>query len=74
MQDGFDFMTNSEIDTFMIELRIGRRLLAVSVLDHVADGLSAVYTFYDPTEHRRSPGTLAILRPGSSGGRRRTST
>ena len=56
------FMTNSEIDTFMIELRIGRRLLAVSVLDHVADGLSAVYTFYDPTEHRRSPGTLAILR------------
>jgi len=56
------FMTSSNIDTFMVELRIGRRLLAVSVLDHVADGLSAVYTFFDPDEHRRSPGTLAILR------------
>ena len=56
------FLARSQVETFMIELRIGRRLLAVSVLDHVADGLSAVYTFFDPTQARRSPGTLAILR------------
>ena len=56
------FLTESGVDTFMIELRIGRRLLSVSVLDHVANGLSAVYTFYDPAESYRSPGILTILR------------
>jgi len=55
------FMTESGVDTFMMELRVGRRLLSVSVLDHVANGLSAVYTYYDPTETDRSPGTLTIL-------------
>ncbi|MGB1447221.1 MAG: arginyltransferase, partial [Arenicellales bacterium] len=38
-----------------------KRLLSVSVVDHVGNGLSAVYTFYDPSETRRSPGTLTIL-------------
>ncbi len=56
------FLTRSNIDTFMVELRLGRRLLAVSVMDHVANGLSAVYTFFDPEEAARSPGTLAILK------------
>ncbi len=56
------FMTCSEIDSFMMELRDGDRLLAVSVLDRVVDGLSAVYTFFEPTEDHRSLGTLAILR------------
>ena len=55
-------MTYSEIDSFMMELRDGDRLLAVSVLDRVVDGLSAVYTFFEPTEDHRSLGTLAILR------------
>ena len=55
------FLTRSRVDTFMMELRVGRRLLAVSVLDHVADGISAVYTFFDPAHQQRSPGTLAIL-------------
>ena len=36
-------------------------MIGVSVIDHVANGLSAVYTFFDPTEERRSLGTLAIL-------------
>lgn len=56
------FMTSSEIDSFMMELRDGNRLIAVSVLDRVVDGLSAVYTFFDPAENHRSLGTLAILR------------
>ena len=37
------------------------RLLAVAVTDLVADALSAVYTFYDPDEERRSLGRYAIL-------------
>ena len=56
------FLINSNIDTFILELRIGRRLLSVSVMDHVANGLSAVYTFYDPDESHRSPGIFSILK------------
>ncbi|MBO69224.1 MAG: arginyltransferase [Acidiferrobacteraceae bacterium] len=55
------FLVQSNIDTFLIEMRIRRRLVGVSVVDHVANGLSAVYTFFDPIEERRSLGTLAIL-------------
>ena len=55
------FMTESGVDSFMMELRIGKQLLSVSVVDHVGNGLSAVYTFFDPSETRRSPGTLTIL-------------
>ncbi len=36
-------------------------LIAVAVIDFLAEGLSAVYTFYDPTESQRSLGTFAIL-------------
>ena len=56
------FLINSNIDTFAVELRIGRRLLAVSIMDHVANGLSAVYTFFEPDESKRGPGTLMILK------------
>jgi arginine-tRNA-protein transferase len=39
-----------------------RRLIAVSIVDLGDTSTSAVYTFFDPTEHRYSPGTFAILR------------
>lgn len=37
------------------------RLLAVAVTDVAPEGLSAVYTFYDPDEEARGLGTFAIL-------------
>lgn len=37
------------------------QLLAVAVTDVLPNGLSAVYTFYDPDEERRSLGRFAIL-------------
>jgi arginine-tRNA-protein transferase len=40
---------------------IGERLVGVGYVDVVADGLSAIYFFHDPVEHRRSLGTLNIL-------------
>ncbi len=37
------------------------RLVMIMVADQMLDGLSAIYTFYDPTEEHRSPGTFAVL-------------
>ena len=49
------FMTESGVDSFMMQLRIGKQLLSVSVVDHVGNGLSAVYTFYDPPRRVAAP-------------------
>lgn len=47
--------------TCFYEFRRGAQLLAVAVTDVLPNGLSAVYTFYDPFEDRRSLGRYAIL-------------
>jgi arginine-tRNA-protein transferase len=45
-----------------VEFRDGRgRLLGACLTDWLSDGLSAVYSFYEPLESRRSLGTFAIL-------------
>jgi len=36
-------------------------LIAVAVVDELEDGLSAIYTFFDPSADKRSLGTFAIL-------------
>ena len=55
------FLLSDWSHSLFIESRIGDRLLAVAVADFLPAGLSAVYTFFDPEAHRRSPGTFAIL-------------
>jgi leucyl-tRNA---protein transferase len=53
---------DSPIDTRIIEFRDGKRtLLAACLIDVVDDGYSAVYSFYDAGEARRSLGTYAVL-------------
>jgi arginine-tRNA-protein transferase len=47
--------------TRFIEIRLDERLVGVAVTDVLEQGLSAVYTFFDPTLSERSPGTFAIL-------------
>jgi leucyl-tRNA---protein transferase len=40
---------------------LGNRLVAVAYVDALAEGLSAIYCYYDPTERARSLGTFNIL-------------
>jgi arginyl-tRNA--protein-N-Asp/Glu arginylyltransferase len=47
-------------ETRLMECRRDTQLLAVAITDWLANGLSAVYTFYDPQEQARSLGTFAI--------------
>lgn len=56
-----EFLTASWAQTVFYEFREDDRLLAVSVVDELSYGLSAVYTFYEPELPKRSLGTLAIL-------------
>ncbi len=55
------FLASRQIETVFYEMHLARQLLAVAVVDHLPDGLSAVYTFYDPQQAARSLGTYAIL-------------
>ena len=56
------FLIHSCTDSFFLELWQGSRLISVSTCDPLDDGLSAVYTFFDPDENRRSLGVFAILK------------
>lgn len=38
-----------------------QRLRAIMLMDHLADGFSAVYSFYDPNEESRSLGSYMVL-------------
>lgn len=54
-------MIQSSVSTMMAEFWLDEQLLAIAVVDVVAMGLSAVYTFFDPDYASRSLGTFAIL-------------
>lgn len=47
--------------TRYLEYRHQDRLVGLAVCDLLEDGLSAIYTFFDPSEHSRSLGAFAIL-------------
>ena len=53
---------DSPVDTVMVEFRDRQsRLIACCLMDRLAGGLSAVYSFFNPEEVRRSLGTYVIL-------------
>jgi len=62
-----DFLFGTIADTRLIEMRApafgnGKgKLLCVAVIDVLDDGLSAVYTFFDPGETRRALGVFSVL-------------
>jgi arginine-tRNA-protein transferase len=55
------FLLQSRVDTRLIEFRQLGTLRCVSIIDVLSDGLSSVYTFFDPDLGRASFGTYAIL-------------
>lgn len=57
-----DFLCSSWADIIYLEVRINNELIAIAVTDQVEDGISAVYTFFDPDELKRSLGTYLILK------------
>ena len=59
--DYLSFLNCDWSDTYFYEIRKNDKLLAIAVADELSSGLSAVYTFYDPDESRRSLGKYAIL-------------
>ncbi len=56
------FLECSWLDVRFWCFRERGRLLAVAVVDHLPQALSAVYTFFDPGAQARGLGTLAVLR------------
>ena len=56
------FLVESNQRSSFFEFRLGSgKLIAIACMDSIANSLSAVYTFFDPTESKRSLGTFAIL-------------
>jgi len=64
-QDGEDqyrqFLLQSGVTTLLVEFRDETALRMVSLVDVVADGLSSVYTFFDPELPQASFGTYNIM-------------
>lgn len=56
-----DFIGSPFEFTRFVEFRLNGRLLGCSVVDILDHSISAIYTYYDPSEERRSLGTMAIL-------------
>lgn len=55
------FLMQSGVDSAMVEFREDGVLRMVSIVDRLADGLSAVYAFYDCTIKGASYGTYNVL-------------
>jgi arginine-tRNA-protein transferase len=55
------FLLHSNVATDLVEFRERGVLRMVSLVDRLADGLSSVYTFYDPAVPAASFGTYSIL-------------
>ncbi len=61
----FDYnslVEDTPVDSYIMEFRDSGRLVAVCLADRLRDGLSAVYSFFEPVGGKRSLGTFMILK------------
>ncbi len=55
------FLLQSNVHTRLVEFRDHGRLRMVAIMDELDDGISSVYTFFEPDQPRLSLGTFNIL-------------
>jgi len=55
------FLLQSRVDSALIEYRLDSEVVMVALVDRLLDGLSAVYTFFEPGLERRSLGVYGVL-------------
>jgi leucyl-tRNA---protein transferase len=55
------FLLSSNVDSILVEFRDGETLVMIAVVDQIDDGISAVYTFFDPERDRDSLGVYGVL-------------
>ncbi len=55
------FLVDGRPEASFYEFRDSGKLLALAVADELNDGLSAIYTFFDPRAQNNAPGVYAIL-------------
>jgi len=55
------FLLSSNVNSVLVEFRDGESLAMIAVVDQVDDGLSAVYTFFDPDREQDSLGVYGVL-------------
>jgi len=55
------FLVEGTSDSWFLEMRKDGELVALAAIDVLDDGLSAIYTVFDPTQESRSLGTFAVL-------------
>ena len=61
IDDYNDFLIKSNVNSKLIEFWDGDLLKIVSIIDMMSDGISAVYTFFDPDDEKVRYGTYSIM-------------
>lgn len=56
-----NFLLMSRVDSALVEYTLAGRVVMVSLVDRLLDGLSAVYAFYEPELARRGLGVYNVL-------------
>ncbi len=56
-----NFLLQSNVNSKLVEFYEGKKLRIISIIDELTDGMSSVYTFFDPDVKGASFGTYSIL-------------